>query len=370
MIRYIGWRSGVPLISVVTLVCVFLAGWHLTDRQARETLEQKAASSAHAWLGYFSGTVHNFDILLQTGRPNEAQLQQIMAAKNFANVFRFKLFDSNGELTLVSDSMGGDLTTGSQLAEYNPEAYNVLITRTPFIEVKDGHAKPNRPDIYAEIYLPVVVDGASVGVIEVYVDVSAAFVATEKAFAQYAAMLGALLLVALCVPCMHLASSWKRFAKTNAELQIAHSTAETMHQEQEWAALHDALTGLPNRRFNDEEMSWRIASGGPCTVVRIDLDRFKHVNDTLGHEAGDLVLIQVSKILTASISVSDFAARIGGDEFCILLGSGATEQDALELVGRIQVELAKPLMFGDRPCRYGASFGIAHADDIAHLDFV
>ncbi len=152
-------------------------------------------------------------------------------------------------------------------------------------------------------------------------------------------------------------------------LRDAHRLAEKMRAENETQALHDGLTGLPNRRYYDRVIAERLeqarSSGGEdCTLVRLDLDHFKNVNDTLGHAAGDLVLVRVAEVLRDSIRASDFAARIGGDEFSILLAPRQTREDASGLVARIREKLAEPLIFDGRQCRFGASFGIAHVEDL------
>ena len=153
------------------------------------------------------------------------------------------------------------------------------------------------------------------------------------------------------------------------ELRAAHRLAEDMRIRNEAQALHDGLTGLPNRRYFDEMIAERrngaIAGGpGDCTLVRLDLDRFKHVNDTLGHAAGDLVLRRVAEVLRDCVRVGDFPSRNGGDEFSILMASGAGLAEAREVIDRVQRKLAEPLIHEGRQCRFGVSFGIAHTDDI------
>jgi diguanylate cyclase (GGDEF)-like protein len=88
-------------------------------------------------------------------------------------------------------------------------------------------------------------------------------------------------------------------------------------------ALHDPLTGLPNRRLFMERMEHAIArsdrTGTPFSVLYLDLDEFKTVNDSLGHEAGDDLLVAISDALRGSLRADDTAARLGGDEFGVLL---------------------------------------------------
>ncbi len=153
--------------------------------------------------------------------------------------------------------------------------------------------------------------------------------------------------------------------RRETELREAHELAEGMRRRNEHQAMHDGLTGLPNRRYYDAEAERRRV-GCPTTgsIVRIDLDYFKSVNDTLGHEAGDLVLRRVAQVLRDTLGPGDFAARIGGDEFSILPAPARPLSSVCELVERIRENLAQPLYFEDRQCRFGASFGIARTENM------
>ncbi|SFJ16532.1 sensor domain-containing protein [Albimonas pacifica] len=158
--------------------------------------------------------------------------------------------------------------------------------------------------------------------------------------------------------------------RREAELAEAHARADAMRAENERQALQDGLTGLPNRRAYDRLFADRVfaarAGTGPedAALVRLDLDHFKHVNDTLGHEAGDLVLQRVAQVLRETLRPGDFTARIGGDEFSILLAPGADPAAAETIVARIQQGLAAPFQHHGRPCRVGASFGLAHTGEL------
>lgn len=158
-----------------------------------------------------------------------------------------------------------------------------------------------------------------------------------------------------------------------AELRRAHEVAERMRRKNEWQALHDPLTGLPNRRYFDQKLSDRLtgsASDGAsqdCLLVRIDIDRFKYINDTLGHEAGDAVLQRVGEVLCDVIGQSDFAARVGGDEFSILMASGTSEDMVRPIIERIRLAFREPLVLNGRRSTIRASFGIAHIDDLSEI---
>ncbi len=141
----------------------------------------------------------------------------------------------------------------------------------------------------------------------------------------------------------------------NSELEVAKAAIE--HN-----ALHDSLTGLPNRRYLDEVLKLRATSatesGSPLALLHIDLDRFKQINDTLGHAAGDAMLIHVSDVLRANTRAEDFAARIGGDEFVVVSYEG-DEAALASLANRIIVRMRQPVIYEGHVCRFGVSVGIA-----------
>ncbi|WP_037148412.1 EAL domain-containing protein, partial [Rhizobium sp. YS-1r] len=154
------------------------------------------------------------------------------------------------------------------------------------------------------------------------------------------------------------------------ELERAKTLAEARNRELEAArsriehnAMHDYLTDLPNRRYLDEMLE-RVAAectrhGQGIAILHIDLDRFKQINDTLGHSAGDMMLKHAAKVLKETIRKGDFVARIGGDEFVILSKFQGSPRRLSNLAERIIKELRKPVSYEGHDCRFGASIGIA-----------
>ncbi len=137
----------------------------------------------------------------------------------------------------------------------------------------------------------------------------------------------------------------------------------------------DSLTGLPNRRAIGEHMASRFANpdlrDSCCTVIRVDLDHFKTVNDTLGHAAGDAVLCRVGQCLVDATRDGDFSARLGGDEFVVILAPDRTLADAEGVIDRLRALIDMPFMHQGRHCHFNASFGVASVatlpDDHAEL---
>ncbi|MEL6235749.1 MAG: EAL domain-containing protein [Pseudomonadota bacterium] len=127
-------------------------------------------------------------------------------------------------------------------------------------------------------------------------------------------------------------------------------------------ALTDPLTGLPNRRGLAAAMTDLSALADAKTqhaVMHVDLDRFKAVNDTLGHAAGDHVLMHCARILTSVTRRTDIVARVGGDEFAVLCRDPATQDLAAAIATRLIEEMSEPIPYKDRQCQIGASIGIA-----------
>jgi diguanylate cyclase (GGDEF)-like protein/PAS domain S-box-containing protein len=158
-----------------------------------------------------------------------------------------------------------------------------------------------------------------------------------------------------------------RFAAISSDITERRAVQEELskaQRETEHRATHDTLTGLPNRRHLDGVLESEVmAHSAPRTLVRVDLDFFKNVNDTHGHAAGDHVLRVVSDILQQFSRKGDLVARVGGDEFVVLLVAGTSMAEADALCERFRAEICNDIVFEGKTCRVGASFGVASALD-------
>lgn len=143
--------------------------------------------------------------------------------------------------------------------------------------------------------------------------------------------------------------------KLNARLQGAKVAAEEQ-------AYTDTLTGLKNRRAMDHVLSRFVAAGDNFGLMQVDLDYFKAVNDTMGHAAGDHVLLEVARILTDETRGDDLVARVGGDEF-VLLFHRLTDIDKLnDIANRIIARMEVPILFNGQKCRISTSIGTTISD--------
>lgn len=149
-------------------------------------------------------------------------------------------------------------------------------------------------------------------------------------------------------------------AKT-AVMQELHNLNSRLHQaktEAEDQALTDALTGLRNRRALEMRIRAAAASRTPFGLMQIDLDRFKAVNDTLGHAAGDHVLCHVAEILRRETRELDTVARVGGDEFVIIFPQMTRVAMLSRIAERMREEIGRPIAYQGAPCQVSASIGV------------
>ena len=144
----------------------------------------------------------------------------------------------------------------------------------------------------------------------------------------------------------------------NAELEAARARIE-------YNSLHDFLTRLPNRMYLEralEEHAGRCAeSGGGVALLQVDLDGFKQINDTLGHSAGDAMLVHTAETIGRHLRPGDFVARTGGDEFVVVCNADAGMAGFADLARRIIEDVSRPIVHDGHECRLGMSIGIAGA---------
>ncbi|OON63496.1 bifunctional diguanylate cyclase/phosphodiesterase [Massilia sp. KIM] len=146
---------------------------------------------------------------------------------------------------------------------------------------------------------------------------------------------------------------------TGSDITERKLTEQRVHH----VAQHDVLTGLPNRSLLQDRLGQAVAyasrSGYPVWVMLIDLDRFKFVNDSMGHKAGDVLLMTVAARLRSSLRDTDTVARLSGDEFVVILSEHAEEPLSPEIVQRVMDSVAQPVILGTKEFFVTCSIGVA-----------
>ncbi len=167
----------------------------------------------------------------------------------------------------------------------------------------------------------------------------------------------------------------KRVSERTRELSVTNDTLKAMLDERNkmqkklaFEAFHDSLTGLPNRALFTDRLDQIIqqrqrSSSTAFSVLFLDLDRFKVINDSLGHLLGDALLQKVAERLEECIRPNDTVARLGGDEFCILLRDIDNPRDAVIIANRVIEAISKPFQLEEHTVFTSASIGIAISKD-------
>ncbi|MGK2952618.1 MAG: diguanylate cyclase domain-containing protein [Thiobacillus sp.] len=159
------------------------------------------------------------------------------------------------------------------------------------------------------------------------------------------------------------------------EVRLLYKQLEQYNRALESLALHDALTGLPNRRLLFDRLALAIAHARrheiTMAVMVLDLDGFKQVNDTLGHDAGDTLLRMVADRMVAAVRQQDTVARLGGDEFVIVLWELSQADDVAKLASKVIQAVSQPYRIQGRDVNITASIGVGiyptHGDAVGTL---
>ena len=152
---------------------------------------------------------------------------------------------------------------------------------------------------------------------------------------------------------------FKGYRGTGTDITARKLTEQRVHH----IAQHDVLTGLPNRSLLQDRLGQAIAystrSGHPVWVMLIDLDRFKFVNDSMGHKAGDVLLMTIAARLRSALRDTDTVARLSGDEFVVILTEHEDEHLAADIVQRLMDSVAQPVLLGSKEFFVTCSIGVA-----------
>jgi diguanylate cyclase (GGDEF)-like protein len=355
-LRSADWRLLATWVAGFVLAGFFL-GWVIRAESERE-LRRGTQQTGVRWAQLASVTVPDLALALSGDGVTPAAREQLQILGRSNGVFRFKLFDPLGRRVLLSDDLAlpGALPPPMEAdgIGHGPQGAASLDLRAKVL-AGNVHSeviretRPGRPAVYGETYVPVLGEGKVLGVVEVYVDQTELAASIRQAVWR---VLGALVLVLLLLLGVAGHQVWQRMRQQRG-----------VQARVRYMAHHDALSGALNRAsFTEvlEKAAWRRAEGGPSfSLLCIDLDRFKEVNDSMGHAAGDEVLRLATQRLKDAVREGDQVARLGGDEFAILLPGIASVEAVTPLAQRVVQALALPFEVGAQRVRCGGSVGIA-----------
>jgi diguanylate cyclase (GGDEF)-like protein len=294
-----------------------------------------------------------------------AERERLQTATGLAvfrgSILRLRLRTFAGAVVFSDDGATG---TAAAMPSY-ARGEEIVATSDPAF----GAAAAGRPEVQLiddptaggamRVLQPLVADssGRSIGVLELLLPYRSIQAQVQAATVAMYWLLGAGLGVVYLVLA---AISW------SITRRLGRQAAQAAH-----ASVHDALTGLPNRELFRRRVEAALRDGPAGAIVLVDLDRFKEVNDTLGHHAGDHLLKEVAERLRRTVRDGDLVARLGGDEFGLVLPNTAEPADAWRLVARIRRVLEEDLVLDGTTLTVEASFGIAlypaHGSDLETL---
>src|SRR5450631_1460324 len=293
---------------VVALFGMLIAGtWAAVKSATDHLLYLNATSTASSWARYLAENVADLEQIAAGEQPSTTSMSFFKEARRGGQVFRYEIFNRQGYSQLASDQ---DKIAPVEISEFSIDAAHSIAGAQPVVAVKEGNS-PNLPSFYAQAYVPIFVDRRPIAIVAAYVD------------------------------------------QTDRHIRFL--------------AYHDALTGLANRTQLIEKLQAALAvsasGGGGFAVHFIDLDRFKEVNDTLGHDGGDFLLKTVAERLRAETRPDDVVARLGGDEFVVIQSGADGRDEAGAFANRLISALRPPIDFNEHELTATISIGSALAPE-------
>jgi diguanylate cyclase (GGDEF)-like protein len=345
LLTNISLRNGIAML--VAALCFLIGGILVGTKVTTDyLLFEDATSTARNWARVLAETVTDLEQIAAGEEPTKASMTLFEWAQKAGQVFRYEIYNREGYSQLVSDHG----VTQVNLSTFSPEAVRALATNGPIVDVRAG-TLAGKPKFYGLAYVPVIVDNRAVAIVAAYVD------ETEKHDLFYrTSLIAALSLCALAALSFALpALAWYRRTKEKQQAD----------RRIRFLAHHDALTGLANRAQLIESLETALAvlpaRHNGIAVHFLDLDRFKQVNDSLGHDGGDFLLKMVAERLRAVIRIEDVVARLGGDEFVVVQTGIADKAQAEDFARRIISAVTAPMKLKDRPVSATVSVGVALA---------
>ena len=339
------WRY--VALSVVVLVALVGGTWFTVKVTTEHLLYENATRTAQNWAQYLAANMSDLEQIAAGETPSSESIAFLGATHKSGEVFRYTIYNRYGYSILVADH---NKVAPVDLSEYNVVAANALKEDHPIVAADEALA-PDQHAYHSEAYVPVLVNGRRVAVVAAHLDQTAEHDSYYRTFLLAAVVLCGLTALSFAVPAM----AWYRRTREKQQAD------RRIH----FLAHHDTLTGLANRVRLVERMEGALAvlpsTGGLVALHFIDIDHFKQVNDTLGHDGGDFLLSTIGERLRAIVRIEDMVARLGGDEFVVVQTGVADKQQAEAFAIRIAQELSAPSYFKEQEVCASFTIGVALA---------
>jgi diguanylate cyclase (GGDEF)-like protein len=354
---------GIGLIAFLVVAlwgAVFVASYTVN-----QLLYQDAEGEGESWAHYLATNVKDLEAIARGAPPSAESMSFFEKAQKVGDVFRYRIYDAEGHLRLSSDALDRADETSTSIPVHNPEAAEAVLDGDTVVEVKSGAeeeeeeeqgrrgeegeaASGEHPAFFSEAYVPVFSGGKIIGIVEAYVDQSEKRAAFHARVEWAALALAGIIGVAYGIPA--LGFYWRTRQKRQAESRA------------DFLAHHDPLTGLLNRARFMRDLDTAVSLGCPVAVHAVDVDRFKEINDTLGHAAGDEILKEIARRLETLSDSQDLLARLGADEFA--LAQIIRDPQQIDVFARrLVAALREPFHLKDQDIESSACVGTALAPE-------
>jgi len=332
----------------VFILAVLVGGtWATITFTAERVLNRDAKDTATRWANFLAANVTDLEQIAAGERPSKQSLVFLEAARKTGEVFRYVIYNREGYSQLVSDAHGVSFVDISVL---NREAKEAASTGVPLVDTRSA-ASPDMPRYFSEAFVPVRVADRPVAIVGAFVDETSRRENVYQGMLWASVVLCGLIGLSFGIP----AIAWylRTKEKQRADRRI------------QFLAHHDVLTGLANRARLTERLEAALAvlpsTGAFIAVHYIDIDYFKLVNDSLGHDGGDFLLSTIGERLRVMTRIEDMVARLGGDEFVVVQTGLVGKEQARDFANRIVSVIGAPMTFHDQEIRVDCTIGIALA---------
>ena len=336
------------IVLLVFAVAILTAGTAMTVKLTTDRLiNDDARSDAIDWAQFIAMNIPDLKQIAAGELPTASSMAFLQATRRYGQVFGYAIFNRHGYSQFVGDREKIGLV---DISEFSAEAAQAIATGRTIIDISEGKAA-SLPEYFARAYVPIIVNGEPIAAV-------AAFIDQTKARSQHFSVI----MVAAVVLCLIAALA---FGVPAIGWYLRTQEKQRADRRIQFLAHHDALTGLANRTRLMERLDGALATlpatGGHVAVHFLDIDRFKEVNDTLGHPAGDFLLSTLGQRLSALSRIEDMVARLGGDEFVVVQTGIAGKEQAEDFARRIASVLSEPMTFKEQEIRANVTIGVAIA---------
>ena len=328
------WAS---LAALIILISAGIWSYQHTNQLARQAQEQAGNGLAVGLANALEET-----IILRNFAQIEVQVLQTMNSEQVQSIL---VTDTDG--TILSEARRDPLTGKTQLIfKDTGKKYSESISATPEEDTL--------------LIVKPIGNGTKVGWVKLQIAMSKNNALLKGIHQQLLLMNGFSAIIMLVIIGFSLRNTYTQIRTTHAEIEDLNDSLHT-------AAFYDQLTKLPNRPLLRDRLRQALALASrtqhQVAVCYLDLDGFKEINDTYGHDYGDTVLVEVSKRLTITMRQHDTVARVGGDEFVLVINDLQSLDDCKQLLNRVLIELAQPIDIGHHMVTIGASIGVASSHE-------